>query len=172
MVLATQTLSYLHPTISLDKNWYLATWIVSNTRQDAPDNANFFPGLGYRTDDWWTEALMWKQWSKKRDTWGIDGRFGLSNPKLLLYVELGITLATRDLFLFVSSEYPMGKKWKVGVETENFRRAQGLFLGAGPRLSYVWGKFASGPVVTTLAYQMRRNESDIIQLYLVIHPRL
>lgn len=160
----------LHPSVGLGENWYATVWVISNIREDLPDNINLFPGVGYRTSRWWTELLGWRQWSTVGAASAVEGRFGITHPQVLFYSELSRFFGTGDVYTFVFAEHTVWRRLSLGVETENFFREKNS-LGAGPRIGYVWATVSGGPVVTTLTYQVRWEEPDVVRLYIAAHPR-
>ncbi len=160
----------IHPSIQVSEHFYLTTWLITNIRQDVPDNINLFPGVGFRTKSWWVEGLGWKHWTAKGSATAMDLRFGASHPRAVFAGEVSRFFKTGDVYTFASLEKPVTNRLRVGLETENFFREKNS-LGGGPRASYVLGKAWGGPLVTSIAYQVRKDEADVLRIYLVFHPR-
>lgn len=165
-----QSKEVIRPSVAFGDKWYGTAWVIGNIREDVPDNINLFPGVGYKTELWWLEILWWQHWSSLGTKSALDGRFGITHSKFLLYSELARFTVTGDVYTFVIVERPVSKKFRVGLETENFFRKKDS-LGGGPRASYAWGTFLNGPVITSASYQVRPAEPDALRFQLTLTPR-
>ncbi len=160
----------IHPTVGVGERFYLTAWLITNIREDVPDNINLFPGVGYRTKLWWVEGLWWKHWNAKGSATAADLRFGVTHRRAVFAGEVSRFFKTGDVYTFAAIERPVTSRARIGLETENFFREK-KSLAVGPRASYVLGKAWGGPLVVSAAYQVRPNEPDVLRGYLVFHPR-
>lgn len=163
-----QTRIVARPAVDITKNLYVTTWIIGNARLNTTNNINIFPGVGYRTKNWWFEGLVQRQWSRAGNQWMLDFRFQTKiGEQSTLYIELSPFITRKGFYEFVIYERRMWKRLNVGVETENIHRPGLDTIGGGPRVSYPIATFGKVKLTTALAYRMHRRERDLVRLYVV-----
>ena len=163
-----QTRIVARPAVDISKDWYLTTWVIGNARLQTTNNVNIFPGVGYRKERWWIEALVQRQWSRAGNQWMLDFRFQTRiGERSTLYIEPSPLLTRKGFYEFVIYERRMWKRLNVGVETENIHRPGLDTIGVGPRVSYPIATFGKVKLTTALAYRMHRRERDLVRLDVV-----
>ena len=153
----------IHPTWhpAESGNWGVAGWIVGNGKQDP--NLVSMGGLRYQRERFWTEFMVGGIRAGSRTRPFFDTR---TNVNLTKRVNVwGETAAFSDQFYwFFEADYSR-KKWLVGVETENVHLKGLDSLGLGSHIKF---RVAKGVWIGP-AYQFRRNEPNVVRLYVVIH---
>ena len=163
----------VHPTIQLDDHWFVASWLIGNARHQGPaGNFNAFAGLGYRFGQDWVEVMGWRQWASANH-WLIDVRSSVQfNSRTSMYNEFSPYLDQKAMYMMSTVDVSMVGRLSVGAETENTFKSPTSSLGAGPRVSWLLANFNKTKVVSTVAYQFRRDEPNVLRLYLIWHQKL
>src|SRR3989338_214884 len=102
----------LHPTFELGSSaLYLASWSITNIREDLPDNTNAMLGLGWRdSTKWserWSEAMLQYQYQRSeggKHSLFLDLRAGVKTKRCNAFLELAPFLTDRGLFGSASGE--------------------------------------------------------------------
>ncbi len=174
----------LHPTFELGSSaLYLASWSITNIREDLPDNTNAMLGLGWRDATKWGEAMLQYQyqWSEGgKYLLFLDLRAGVKNKRCNAFLELAPFLTDRGLFSFASGECAVfTPRFKFGAETENvlLRPDKPNSWSFGPRFSFVLVTNKRFTTAASLAYQLHWNtrdgwkEPDVARGYGATHPQ-
>lgn len=160
-------------TFDLNKNWYGAQWVIVNARLENANNINSFTGVGYKRKSWWSEVMIQRQWSPVGNQLLLDFRFQKQSAKHgSIYLEAAPFLNRKAFYNFVIYEYPIGKKFNLGFETENVLKHGRDSLGFGPRVSRPIGKLGKVKASVGLSYRVRPQEPDELRLYLVFNVGL
>ena len=164
-----QNRTVIHFAAELNSRWYLAGWSVTNLKTQTLNNTSIFSGLGYRGQTWWLEAMSWKQWNSKGGLMGVDVRFRSQlTKKLSLYAEPAVILSQPAFYEFVYMEYSVGKKFRVGGETENMHQLSKQTFAFGPRIGYSLGKLWGSDLALSSAYRFSPTGTDEFRVYLNI----
>lgn len=162
-----------HPTFTLTKHWFVPVWAIGNAKTQSPNNANLISGIGYRHETWWAEGMVQRQWSPTGNQWFLNFRFYKNHKRFALYAEPAVYL-TKPAFQEASFvEYRVWRKLALGGETENVHRPNARdTLGVGPRLSYALPQWKNVRPVVAVTYQVRKQERNVLRLYLLFHVRI
>lgn len=167
-----QNRNVFHTALDLNKNWYLAGWSVMNLKTQTLNNTSLFSGIGFRRKDWWLEGMFWKQWNAKGGLLGIDFRFRAQLTKnFSIYAEPAVILTNPAFYEFVYMEYGIGKKLRVGGETENTHRLASQSIAVGPRVGYSLGKRWGSDFVISSAYRFSPTGKNELRVYLNVTRR-
>lgn len=162
----------LHPTFALTKNWFVSVWVIGNAKTQTPNNVNVITGIGYRHDTWWVEGMVQRQWVSTGDQWFMNFRLSKNKGRLNLYAEPAIFLTNPAFQESAFVEYRVWRKLALGGETENTHRPNARdTLGMGPRVSYALPSWKKIRPVVALTYQVRKQEGDVLRLYVVFNRR-
>ena len=169
---SSQARLLVHPTIALSEGVYLTMWAIGNIRQNQPDNFSLFPGVGWRSGNFWGEAMVQRQWSRAGNKWNLNFRSGGRRARFSWYAEFSPFLTDKGSAHSVWVEQSLSTRVALGLETENvYLSGREPSLGAGPRVSFVVAPNARRRFVATVVYQLRRGEPNIARVYLAFHPR-
>src|SRR3989344_5689520 len=159
-----------HPTKEFSKHWFVAAWVIGNTRQKTPDNINVFAGIGYRGKRWWVETMIQSQWSRTGGEVGVDCRLQvLLGKRASLYIEPAVYFHSPSFYEFVYLDYRAWGKLNLGVETENIHRVGPDVIALGPRISYPLWQNGRVRVALAGAWRFRPKEPNEIRLYTTVH---
>jgi len=166
---AVQLKTVVRPTIELTKEIYIASWNITNLRQNASDNTNFMLGLGRKGKNWWFEAMLQRQYSLSSNQWFLDFRYQAVLPGgYKLFVEAAPFLERKALFHFIRLDRKVGRVY-LGAESENIFRENNDSLGIGPMVTFPAVNLKAVKINPTLAYQFRfRREPGFVRFYLAI----
>jgi hypothetical protein len=167
-----QAKTVLRPTVNLDNGWYVASWSITNFRQDDSDNTNVMLGIGRRQDKpqpkWWFEVMAMKQYAMRSNQWLVDTRAQVMvRPKVRLFIETAPYLERKAVFHYWALERRTGR-WNWGAESENVFRSGRDSVGIGPRAGLAIAKIGKSELNASIAYQFRPNEPDFVRLYLAL----
>jgi len=158
----------VHSTKQISENWGLAGWVVGNGKQGS--NLVVTGGVRYRCcggDDqqpkFWTEFMFGGIRTGRKTQNFFDTRTNVNLTKRVnVWGETSIF--SNQFYWFLESDYSR-KWWLVGWETENVHKRGADSLGIGVHVKF---RIAKGIWVGP-AYQWRRNEPNVLRVYMVIH---
>jgi hypothetical protein len=160
-------------TADINKNWYGVQWLIVNAKLETPNNINSFTGVGYKRSTWWFETMAQRQWSSVGNQVLLDFRFQKQFKKHgSIYTEGAPFLNRKAFYNFVIYEHPIGKKFNIGVETENVLKPGRDSLGFGLRFSRPIGSIGKTKVSAVLSFRVRPQEPDELRLYLIFNVPL
>jgi hypothetical protein len=169
---SVQNRTVLHTTFDVTDDWFVTNWAIGNIKADSPNNINIFPGVGYRHNNWWFEAMVQRQWSQPGNSWALDFRYAIAaSPRVFVYVESAPLLSIAGEYEFVFVDVRTWKRLSLGAETENVHKAGRDSLGAGPRLSFPVADIGNYSLALGATYQFRHSEADVPRLYVVLNRR-
>ena len=161
-----------HEQVDINSNLFLAGWIIGNGQIYGTSNINLFGGLGYRGKTWWFESMIQRQWSAKDKKLLFNNRFQSQlSKKSSLYVEIAPFLDRKAVYDMVIFEQNVWRKFNIGAETENVHKIGRDSLGIGPRVSTPLAVFGNHKLSTALAYQFRRQETNVLRFYVVLNRK-
>ncbi len=162
-----------HSTIDISEHVFVSGWMITNIRTDTSNNINLFGGLGYKQKNWWTEAMIQRQWNSTGNQWLLDFRFQKQIGKsFVLFTEVSPFLTKKSVYDLAIIDYTANKYINFGIETENIHRVGPDYLGIGPRIGYKIPTKNKLKSTITLTYQFRYNQNPLIRLYTVFSLNL
>ena len=163
----------LHTTVDLSDRWFITDWAIGNVRAKTPSNFNLFPGLGLRSEKWWFEAMVQRQWNPiGKNQWMLDFRSaGALNKRATLYLEWAPFLSQAGQYEFVQLNVRVYKQLSIGAESEDVQRPGTDSWNIGPRLSFPVTSIGEYKLSLAVAYQIHYHEPDIPRLYIVLDRR-
>jgi hypothetical protein len=162
----------LHTTADVSDKWFITNWTIGNIKSTSPNDINVFPGIGYRSSNWWFESMVQRQWSKSGDSWALDFRYSVNlNDRISFYAESAPLLTTTGEYEFVSMDFRVFKQFAIGFETENIHQPGPDVLDIGPRVSLPLVSIGEYKLSLSATYQIHYQSADIPRLYVVLNRR-
>lgn len=161
----------VHPTVSLKGSLIGAGWVISNHKDEGPDNLNLFAGLGVKRKQWSLEVLAHRQYASTGNHWAAEVRFFHRAGCVSSFAEIS-RFITRDLFYtFALSECFISDRFALGGEMENLRfPGDKDTIGGGPRVNFVLMRKRGQVLATAWSYQFRHGSPNWTRVYLAWHP--